>query len=101
MSQLHPKIARIIAVMDPKPKHRQLAKQNDLPWKNMAPFACYHLAQGQVPSVTAVTRDFSVKNASLTIQSKLHLQLSNADADQFNFQKQFCDQQGWGPIYRA
>ena len=101
MSQLHPKIARIIAVMDPKPKQRQVAKQIDLPWKNMAPFASYHLAKGQAPSLTAVTRDFSNKSTSRSVHSQAYSLLSEADADQFNFQKQFCEKQDWGPIYRA
>lgn len=101
MAPLHPKIAKIVLAMDPKVRPRKAVKDNALPWKNMEPFSTFHLASGQVNSLSTYTQDFTQKPIDRTVNLTGLSLLNQAEADQFNFIKPFCDEQDWGPIYRA
>lgn len=101
MAQLHPKIAKIVLAMDPKVRPRKAVKDNAMPWKNMALFSTYQMASGQVTSLSACTQDFTQKPIDRTVNLTGLSLLNQAEADQFNFTKPFCDKQDWGPIYRA
>lgn len=98
MSSLHPKIARILSVMEPGKPQVPDKRQTDTPWKIMAPFAHYHLAKGQVSSVTGFSQKFATRHS---VQAAPTLMSEPADTDNFQFQKSFCAKQNWGPIYRA
>ena len=98
MSSLHPKIARILSVMEPEKRRVPDKRLTDMPWKIMAPFAHYHLAQGQVNSVSGFSQKFATRQS---VQAVSTLMSETVDTDNFQFQKSFCGKQNWGPIYRA